>query len=86
MRNDSAEKIRFQIGVFAWDQNPKGEMVLNPTEDLIFYPALLALEPGMNAEYGSAPTIRWLRQKSRIGFLSKSFRPSKTRNPMAFAS
>lgn len=46
VRNDSAEKIRFQIGVFAWDQNPKGEMVLNPTEDLIFYPGLLALEPG----------------------------------------
>ena len=46
VRNDSTEKIRFQIGVFAWDQNPKGEMVLNPTEDLIFYPTLLALEPG----------------------------------------
>jgi fimbrial chaperone protein len=46
VRNDSAEKIRFQIGVFTWDQNPKGEMVLNPTEDLIFYPTLLALEPG----------------------------------------
>ena len=46
VRNDSAEKIRFQIGIFAWDQNPRGEMVLNPTEDLIFYPTLLALEPG----------------------------------------
>jgi len=46
VRNDSTEKIRFQIGVFAWDQNPQGEMVLNPTEDLIFYPTLLALEPG----------------------------------------
>jgi fimbrial chaperone protein len=46
VRNDSAEKIRFQIGVFAWDQNSKGEMVLNPTEELIFYPTLLALEPG----------------------------------------
>jgi fimbrial chaperone protein len=46
VRNDSGEKIRFQIGVFAWDQNPKGEMLLNPTEDLIFYPSLLALEPG----------------------------------------
>ena len=34
VRNDSTEKIRFQIDVFAWDQNPKGEMVLNPTEDL----------------------------------------------------
>ena len=28
------------------DQNPKGEMVLNPPRPLIFYPALLALEPG----------------------------------------
>ena len=46
VRNDSAEKIRFQIGVFTWDQNGKGEMVLNPTEDLIFYPTLLTLEPG----------------------------------------
>ncbi len=46
VRNDSGEKIRFQVGVFAWDQNPNGEMVLNPTEDLIFYPTLLALGPG----------------------------------------
>jgi len=46
VRNDSTEKVRFQIGVFAWDQSAEGEMLLNPTEDLIFYPNLLTIEPG----------------------------------------
>ena len=46
VRNDSAEKVRFQIGVFEWDQSPDGEMLLNPTEDLVFYPNLLAIDPG----------------------------------------
>lgn len=46
VRNESAEKVRFQIGVFEWDQSPSGEMLLNPTEDVIFYPNLLAIDPG----------------------------------------
>lgn len=46
VRNDSSEKVRFQIGVFTWDQSPQGEMVLQPTDDLIFYPTLLAVNPG----------------------------------------
>ena len=41
IQNDSAETARFQIDVFEWDQAADGEMVLNPTEDLIFYPKLL---------------------------------------------
>jgi fimbrial chaperone protein len=46
VQNDSAETIRFQIGVYEWDQATDGEMLLNPTEDLIFYPKLLAIDPG----------------------------------------
>jgi fimbrial chaperone protein len=46
VRNDSTEKIRFQVGVFEWDQTPQGEMLLNSTDDLIFYPNLLAIDPG----------------------------------------
>ena len=46
IQNDSVETTRFQIGVFEWDQATDGEMVLNPTEDLIFYPKLLAVDPG----------------------------------------
>lgn len=46
VRNQSGEKARFQIAVFTWEQDPRGEMVLSPTNDIIFYPTLLALEPG----------------------------------------
>lgn len=46
IRNDSAEKVRFQIEAFSWDQRQDGEMILNPTDDIIFYPTLLSVEPG----------------------------------------
>ena len=45
VKNDSAERIRFQVTVFAWDQASDGEMILTPTEDVIFYPNLLTAEP-----------------------------------------
>jgi len=46
VKNDSAERLRLQVGVMAWDQNKQGEMVLNPTDDIIFYPTLLTINPG----------------------------------------
>ena len=46
IRNDSDEKVRFQIEAFAWSQKQDGEMVLNPTDDIIFSPTLLSVEPG----------------------------------------
>ncbi len=46
VRNESNEKLRFQVAVFAWDQNRQGEMVLKPTEDIVFFPVLLSLVPG----------------------------------------
>ncbi len=46
VKNDSAERLRLQVSVMAWDQNKQGEMILNPTEDIIFYPTLLTINPG----------------------------------------
>jgi len=46
VKNDSAERLRLQVAVMAWDQNKQGEMVLNPTDDIIFYPTLLTINPG----------------------------------------
>ncbi len=46
MRNESSETLRFQLSAFAWDQNPQGEMLLNPTEDIVFFPVILILAPG----------------------------------------
>lgn len=46
VKNDGAEKLRLQVSVMAWDQSKQGEMVLKPTEDIIFYPTLLSIDGG----------------------------------------
>ena len=46
VKNDSAERLRLQVSVMAWDQNKQGEMILNTTDDIIFYPTLLTVNPG----------------------------------------
>ena len=46
VRNDAKKPLRLQIGVFAWEESRKGEMILQPTQDIIFYPTLLSLKPG----------------------------------------
>lgn len=46
LRNESEETLRFQLTVFAWDQNARGDMQLNPTQDIVFFPPLLSLGPG----------------------------------------
>ena len=44
--NQSQQKLRLQVSGFAWQQKPSGEIALSPTEDLVFFPPLLTLEPG----------------------------------------
>jgi len=45
LHNESAETLRFQLSVFAWTQSPSGQMQLEPTEDIVFFPSLLTLKP-----------------------------------------
>lgn len=45
LHNSSAETLRFQLSVHAWDQSPDGEILLKPTEDIVFFPPLLTLAP-----------------------------------------
>jgi fimbrial chaperone protein len=45
LRNESDETLQFQLSVFAWTQSPTGEMQLEPTEDIVFFPTLLTLKP-----------------------------------------
>jgi fimbrial chaperone protein len=45
LRNESTETLRFQLSVFAWTQSPSGQMQLEPSEDIVFFPTLLTLKP-----------------------------------------
>jgi fimbrial chaperone protein len=45
LRNDSEETLRFQLTAFGWQQTPSGEITLTPTQDVVFFPALLTLAP-----------------------------------------
>jgi fimbrial chaperone protein len=56
VRNSSSETLRFQLRVFAWDESPQGEMILNPTGDIVFFPQLFTLAPAgeRNVRVGTA--------------------------------
>jgi len=45
LHNESTETLSFQLSVFAWAQSNSGEMQLQPTQDIVFYPPLLTLKP-----------------------------------------
>ena len=46
VENQSSESVRLQVTAFGWNQSPRGDIELAPTEDVVFFPALLTLEPG----------------------------------------
>src|SRR5512141_1630359 len=46
LTNESGQPLRFQISAFSWSQAPNGDMQLNPTQDISFFPSLLTLKAG----------------------------------------
>jgi fimbrial chaperone protein len=45
LNNQSTDTLSFQLSVFAWAQSSTGEMQLQPTQDIVFFPPLLTLKP-----------------------------------------
>lgn len=57
LKNESDQPLRFQISSFVWSQDPKGAMQLTPTEEIVFFPALLSLNPGEERKVRVAATV-----------------------------
>lgn len=67
VHNTSEEEIRFQLSTYAWSQGPEGQIELRATEEIIFFPRMMKLAPGV-------------KRKVRIGLArSPSKRGAKTR-------
>ena len=45
VKNRSTEPARFHLTASAWSQREDGEMSLLPTKELVFFPAILTLQP-----------------------------------------
>jgi fimbrial chaperone protein len=58
LKNDSASEARFQISAHTWSSSPSGEMQLAPTQDLIVFPALLALKAGESRGIRVGTTVK----------------------------
>ncbi len=65
LRNESNDTLTFQLSVFAWGQSPSGEMQLEATDDIVFFPTLLTLKPNetRRVRVGSA-TAQDAREKT----------------------
>ncbi|MGH9372964.1 MAG: fimbrial biogenesis chaperone [Vicinamibacterales bacterium] len=68
LRNESKEPLRFQLSVFAWGQSASGEMQLQATRDIVFFPTLLTLAPveERRVRIGSATTPGPVEKTYRI--------------------
>jgi fimbrial chaperone protein len=60
LRNESQEPLRFQLTMRAWAQQANGEMLLTPTQDVLFFPQLLTLAPAeeRKVRVGLAPGLK----------------------------
>ena len=68
LHNQSTDTLSFQLSVFAWTQSSTGEMQLQPTQDIVFFPPLLTLKPSetRRVRVGTATTFDAKEKSYRI--------------------
>src|SRR3954469_13224162 len=67
VRNESPQPVRLQVSAVAWSQGLEGDMQVQPTEDLVFFPSLFTLEPGQDRKVRVGTT-------ANFGAAEKSYR------------
>lgn len=59
LKNESGETLRFQATVSSWEQDPQGEMKLQPTEDIVIFPTVLSVGAGEERKLRVASATRF---------------------------
>jgi len=63
LRNDGPEALRFQISASGWSNDADGQLVLRPTQDVVFFPILFGVEPGQSRRVRVAVTARAIERE-----------------------
>jgi fimbrial chaperone protein len=79
--NASRETLRFEVTVFAWDQNAKGEMELRPTEDVVFFPRLFSIAPGKEQKIRVGTTASVSEREKTYRIFVEELRPLEQPTP-----
>ncbi len=68
VHNSGTEEIRLQVSVFDWSEGSDGKSNLKPTQDIIFFPALLVLGSGQERRIrlGSSTPVTNVEKTYRI--------------------
>src|SRR6266849_5910640 len=80
MTNQDNVPLRFQLNAYRWDERPDGQMVLTPTDDVIFFPQLFDFPPHgtQNIRVGVvAPAIDGEKTYRLVMHQLKSFEPPR---------
>jgi fimbrial chaperone protein len=67
LTNESQGTLRFEVTAFAWTQDSTGEMKLQPTRDIVFFPKLFSVAPGGEQKIRVGATVS-------AGDLEKTYR------------
>ena len=80
LRNESDQPLRFQISSYTWSQDPKGALQLGPTDDIVFFPALLSLNPGEERKVRVAATVAATDVEKTYRIFFEELPPLDTKN------
>lgn len=80
VHNDSSEKLRFQVTVFAWDESPNGETILTETEDILFFPVLMTIGPGQERKIRVGTSVPFAAQEKSYRIFVQELPPEQKLN------